>query len=193
MHKVDIKIIGEQNKGLSDDALYKCVYKSLGIRGKLNSRITPVYIQENVQLKSLIYHPFWVVKNLIVAERPPFSPKKIPRIIFIDAVSGYRGLFSHVPPLSDECIEENHLIEPYIDTEETASKYIKDVQDRQINKGYVLKKPKHEVKEVLLVYLPIWKVKVTSSEVNDIFYINNNTGESEQFLSTRWAGRHDLL
>lgn len=186
----NIKRIGDKN--ISETTLYKSIYKSLGMRQKISRTINPDYIRAHITESELIYHPFWMAKNLIVAARPPFSPKKIPRIIFVDAVSGYRGLFSHVPPISEETVGNKELTVPRV-TEEDVEIYIKDVQEKQINRSYILKKPTHENKETLLVYLPIWKVRIKSSELNSTFYINGNTGESEQFISERWWNGKDLI
>jgi hypothetical protein len=188
-----IKRIGTQHSGVSESDLYKSVYKSIGIKRLLNQTINPEYIKRHTRSTELLYHPFWVIKNLIIAERPPFPPKKIPRMIFIDAVSGYRGLFSHVPPLSDEKVPEGQLVSADINNEEMIEEYVKDVQVKQINRSYLLKKPLHEVKEMTLVYLPIWKVDVKSEKINSLFYINQNTGESEQFLSEQWKTKEKRL
>src|SRR5699024_7607103 len=110
-----ISRIGDKN--ISDARLYKSIYKSLGIRQKLNRTINPDYVRDHTTRKETLYHPFWMAKNLIVADRSPFPPKKIPRIIFVDAVSGYRGLFSHVPPINAESVADNVLTAPQI-TEE---------------------------------------------------------------------------
>jgi hypothetical protein len=178
---------------ITDAVLYKSIYKSIGVKGKFNHKVNPDYVRAHAVEKELIYHPFWIVKNLVIAERPPFPPKKMPNVIFIDAVSGYRGLFSRIPPVTDEKVEESSLALLRISKEEELKKYIKNVQEKQINRSYILKKPIHEVKEVSLVYLPIWKVKVKSGEINDTFYINGNTGESEKFMSERWKNGKDLL
>lgn len=189
----NIKRIGDGHNDISGSKLYKAVYKSLGLKDRLSKSVNQEYIREHIHHEELMYHPFWMVKNLVVAERPPFASKKIPRIIFVDAVSGYRGIFSHVPPLTEEEVNVRQLTSLQIDSEEAVSKYIKDVQVKQINRSYVLKKPLHEVQETSLVYLPIWKVKLKSNEINRTFFINKNTGESEQFLSERWRNGKDLL
>lgn len=77
--------------------------------------------------------------------------------------------------------------------EEELEKYIKNVQRKQINRSYVLKKPLHEVKEISLIYLPIWKVKVKGNNIKEALYINGNSGESEKFMSERWKNGKDLL
>lgn len=181
------------NKLISDPELYTSIYKSLGVKGKFNNTVNPDYIRKHVLEKELIYHPFWIAKTLVIAERPPFPSKKMPNVIFVDAVSGYRGLFSHIPPVTEEEIETNTLATLRINKEEDVNKYIKNVQEKQINRSYILKKPIHEVKDVSLIYLPIWKVKVKSEDLKETFYINGNTGESEKFMSERWKSGKDLL
>jgi|SRR5690625_2517097 len=180
------------NKTISDNILYKSIYKSIGMKGKFNNTLNPDYIRDHLAEKELNYHPFWIVKNLVVAERPPFPSKKMPNVIFIDAVSGYRGLFSKIPPITDENVETEILTTLRINKEDV-NKYIENVQDKQINRSYILKKPIHKVKEVTLVYLPIWKAKVKSDEIRETFYINGNTGDSEKFMSDRWKNGKDLI
>jgi hypothetical protein len=193
-NQIDVKKIRRiGNRLISETLLYKSIYKSLGVKEKMNKSVNIDYIRENMTDKELTYHPFWIVKNLVIAERPPFPSKKMPNVIFIDAVSGYRGLFSKIPPVIEEKVEGNTLAPLRISKEEVVSKYVKNVQEKQINRSYILKKPLHEVKEVSLVYLPIWKVRVKSDEINETFYINGNTGESEKFMSERWKSGKDLL
>lgn len=179
-------------KTISDELLFKSVYKSIGLTRKFNKSLNPDYIKKHLNKKELLYHPFWIVKNLVIAERPPFPPKIMPNIIFIDAVSGYRGLFTTIPPLTEEEVDMDVLVEPQI-TEDMLEKYIQNVQQRQINRSYILKKPLHEVKEISLVYLPIWKVQVRGELVYETFYINGNSGDSEKFMSERWRNKKDLL
>lgn len=185
-----IQRIGSET--ISDKILYKAIYKSIGVKRRFNKAWSPDYIRNHLVKKELIYHPFWIVKNLVVAARPPFPPKKTPNIIFIDAVSGYRGLFTKIPPLKNEEVEMDVLVTVQL-PEEELDKYIKNVQQKQINRSYVLKKPHHEVKEVSLVYLPIWKAKIKGDQINETFYINGNSGESEKYMSERWKNRKDLL
>jgi hypothetical protein len=180
------------NNNITDEVLYKSIYKSMGWMRRFNKMSKPSSIQEQVIRRELFYHPFWIVKNLVIAERPPFPPRKMPNIIFIDAVSGYRGLFTTIPPMQEEEVEIERLVAPEI-SEEVLDKYIRNVQHKQINRSYILKKPLHEVKEVSLVYLPIWKVQVKGEIGPETFYINANTGESEKFMSERWKSKKDLL
>jgi|SRR5699024_1651026 len=177
---------------ISEKELYKSIYISLGMKARMNKTITADYLKKHTTSESLLYHPFWMVKNLILADRPPFPPKKIPRMIFVDAVSGYRGIFSHVPPVSEEAVVDGVIVEPVIQENEV-DKYAEDVRRKQIDKQYLLKKPRQEIVETSMVYLPIYKVVVDSVVVKRTFYINGNTGESEQFLSERWSSGKDLI
>lgn len=186
-----IKQIGNEILGM--DELHQAIYKSLGLKTRFNRNIDARHIKENIRDVELKYHPFWMVKTLLVAARPPFPPRKLPRMLFIDAVSGYRGMFSHVPPVSESNIETEKLVQPVIKDETETNRYIKDVHEKQINRSYILKKPEHEVLEKELVYLPIWTGTVQSDFVNITFHINANTGESEKFLADRWQNGKDLL
>lgn len=187
---IDIQRIGTNT--ISDKVLYKSIYKKLSVKQKVNKSVTPEYIEQHTTHKEMIYHPIWMIKNMVVAGRPPFPPKKIPRVIFVDAVSGYRGLFSHVPHLINAQADDSQMVEPVID-EASLDKYISDVRTKQINRSYMLKKPDHTLEGTSLTYLPLWKVTVASDFINHVFYINANTGEDEQFMSDRWKSRKDLI
>lgn len=186
-----IKRIGDTSL-ISEEELYKYLHKSMRLRSKMNKEINLNYLKQHTIQRELIYHPFWIAKVLVIAERSPFPSKKTPNVIFVDAISGYRGLFSKIPPIKDEIVDRNQSVKMVIAEEKEAMKYVKHVQEKQINRSYVLKKPIHEVKEILPVYLPLWKVEIKSELVDDTFFINGNTGESEKYLSERWEGK-DLL
>ncbi|WP_010530309.1 hypothetical protein [Lentibacillus jeotgali] len=187
-----IKVIGD-DVIVSENALYKYIYKAAGMKARVNSSINEHYLRQNAKTCELIYHPFWLAKTLVVADRPPFPPRIQPNIIFVDAVSGYRGVFSKVPPIHDQEIGHSSLIESNIADKEDAERYVINVQEKQMNPSYILKKPRHEIRELFLVYLPLWKVAILSGLVNETFFINGNTGESEKFMSERWQSMKDFL
>ncbi|SFA85101.1 hypothetical protein SAMN04488072_102312 [Lentibacillus halodurans] len=191
-NNVSIKLI--RNKVIvSENNLLNHVYKAAGFKARLNRTVNEKYLQQHAKVCKLIYHPFWLAKTLVIADRPPFSPREQPNMIFVDAVSGYRGVFSRIPPITDQQVNHDDLIPMRISNQDDAVRYIKYVQTRQINRSYVLKKPRHEINELFLVYLPLWKVVIRSGLVNETFYINGNTGESEKFMADRWDGGKDLL
>jgi len=192
MNEATIKVIGD-NITVTEHELYKHVYKAAGFKARLNRSINEHYLRQNTKTCDLMYHPFWLAKTLVIADRPPFPPRTHPNMIFVDAVSGYRGVFSKVPPIHDREIGHGSLVETYITDKREAERYVKNVQEKQINRSYILKKPRHEIKEIFLVYLPLWKVAILSGLVNETFYINGNTGESEKFMSERWQSGKDLL
>lgn len=133
-----IKRIGERN--ISEEALTKAVSKNLGFKLRLNQKINTAYIEKHTAEKMLIYHPYWIVKTLVVAARSPFPPKKLPQVIFVDGVSGYKGVFSHVPPVIEEEMNSNQLLSPELGEIEIIEKYVVNVQEKQINRQYMLKK-----------------------------------------------------
>ncbi|WP_163970287.1 hypothetical protein [Oceanobacillus halotolerans] len=191
MPKVDTKSktiqrIGTETAITDETSLNHYILKSLPLRLRMQRDINVEYLQQYTVKKDLIYHPFWIAKTLVVAERPPFPAKKMPNVIFVDAVSGYRGVFSKIPPLQEEQVEKDSLVSLKVTDEDKARSYVKDVQERQINRSYVLKKPKHEIHSIELVYLPLWRVSIRSGLLNETFYINANNGESEKHMSKQW-------
>lgn len=74
----------------------------------------------------------WVAKMLVIAERKPFPPRVTPNMGFVDAVSGYRGLFTSVPPF--QSVNSDGLVaRPILQSEDQLQPYIQDLQS-QINK-----------------------------------------------------------
>jgi hypothetical protein len=187
-----ITLIGDKPP-FSQNELYKYVYKAAGIKARLNRTIDENYLQQHVKRCELVYHPFWLAKTLVIADRPPFPPRKQPNMIFVDAVSGYRGVFSRVPPIRNQQLDQSRLVQMRISDKADAERYVKNVQEKQINRSYILKKPRHEIRDISLTYLPLWKVAVRSGLINETFYINGNTGESEKFMAERWQSGKDLL
>src|SRR5690625_2736810 len=186
IHRIgDTALIGEAE-------LYKFVQKALPIKFRMNKSIDETVLKQSDKAE-LIYHPFWLAKTLVIAERPPFQPKKLPNMIFVDGVSGYRGVFSKIPDIVEMEVNRTDVQPLVITSEEEARKYVKDVQIKQINRSYLLKKQKHEIVEMSLGYVPIWQVLIRTSELHETFYINANTGESEKYMAKRWQDRKDLI
>ncbi|MGM8215394.1 hypothetical protein ACLIA0_07440 [Bacillaceae bacterium W0354] len=189
--KLQIKRIGHSE--ITKENVYRYIYKGLPFTNRLNKQINVNYLKNNSEQCQLIYHPFWLAKTVIVAERPPFPPRKTPNMIFVDAVSGYRGVFSSVPVIQKVEVNGDELRKLVINQEEEVKKYIEDVQQKQINRSYILKKPLHELHDLFLAYLPIWKVNIKLDTINKIYYVNGNTGELENFMANRWESREDLI
>ncbi|MFC3419547.1 hypothetical protein ACFOLA_08680 [Salinicoccus hispanicus] len=193
-------LIGKQEKYIEQlgastvtaDELPGFIRKAAGVMQKFSTVRNEEAIRQSIESRHLIHHPMWIIKNTVVATRRPFKPKRIPNMIFIDAVSGYRGLLSTVPAISEVVVEKNSIIHPVIN-ESDVGRYMKDVQARQIDRSYVLKKPQHEPSEPRLVHLPLWKVVMTGEKGREVYYINANTGESEAFMSRRWSSGEDLI
>ncbi|MUV37034.1 hypothetical protein JNUCC1_00840 [Lentibacillus sp. JNUCC-1] len=184
--KKDITLIG-RNQLITEDQLYSYMYKSLKWTDRLKKEMTSDFIKKHTCKRELIYHPIWLIKTLVIADRKPFPPKKMPKMIFVDAVSGYRGLITKVPETTKQPIPAPNIITPDIDQTDIVKDYVHDVQKKQINRAYVLKKPDHKIIDSSLVYLPLWFVSVASGEFSKQFVLNANTGESEAFMSQLWT------
>lgn len=77
---------------------------------------------------------------LVIAERKPFPPRVTPNMGFVDAVSGYRGLFTSVPPF--QSVNSDGLVaRPILQSEDQLQPYIQDLQS-QINKKIFTKETK---------------------------------------------------
>ncbi|QQK77735.1 hypothetical protein HUG15_20535 [Salicibibacter cibarius] len=168
---------------IAEEQLDSMIYKSLRWRQKrtMPRRAIHQYISE----KHYFYHPMWIIKLLIIAERKPFPPRITPNMAFVDAFSGYRGLFTNVPPTEQKLVKDGALVTPKIETEDQVDKYVKQVQ-RNINRKYLLKKPKYEIKDTFLVYLPLWFTELKIKGRKQSFIFNANTGESEEYMARLW-------
>lgn len=86
-------------------------------------------------------------------------------------VSGYRGVFQSVPHVQEIEISQENMVKNKISLEECENKYVKDVQIQQINRSYILKKPKHEIADLFLAYLPIWRVTMNTGPIDETFLL----------------------
>ncbi|MBN8235594.1 hypothetical protein JF544_10070 [Halobacillus kuroshimensis] len=144
-------------------------------------------IEQGITKLEKMYHPMWIVKMLVIADRKPFPSKVKPNMAFIDGRSGYRGLFPNVPPITQKEVLDSKVRSADITKQDVLNKYVTDIQEKQINRNYVLKKPRYDIKEIEVVYLPLWKVEVDSPYLTKTFVINGNTGESEDLLFELWS------
>ncbi|GGD03110.1 hypothetical protein GCM10007216_37280 [Thalassobacillus devorans] len=181
---MNVNVLGEDT--LESHELPGYMYKNLKPSLKLNRQLNKELIEKGIVKKEKVYHPMWIVKMLEIADRKPFPPRKRPNMLFVDAVSGYRGLFPNVPPITQKEETSTRVKKASITKQELLGKYIVDVQEKQINRKYVLKKPGYEIKEIEMVYLPLWLVEVETAFFSKTFVLNGNTGESEDLLMKLW-------
>ncbi|GAB3067021.1 hypothetical protein ACFOU0_00210 [Salinicoccus sesuvii] len=177
---------------VAQDEIPRFIRRASGVMRKFSVSVSEEVIRQRLESIHLIHHPVWIIKNTVIAARRPFKPKRTPNMIFVDAVSGYRGLLSTVPAIHEVAVEKDSIVRATIDQSEV-DRYIEDVQAKQIDRSYVLKKPHHESSDLRLVHLPLWKVVLRGERQDEIYYINANTGESEYFMSRRWNSGEDLI
>lgn len=176
--------IGAQ-KTLEPDALLKAVRKSLGVKGWRWRRLADM--RAAVIDQELIYHPLWLGKVLTLADRPPFQPKRIPNAAFVDAVSGYRGVLERIPEVNYGARDDGRPVKALIDSEQQAKPYVQAVM-HSVNRGYVLKKPQHQLASLELLHMPLWKVTVEVPDRQTV-YVNAVTGEPENYMARQWGSR----
>ncbi|MFC7321656.1 hypothetical protein [Halobacillus campisalis] len=182
-----LRLIGTGG-GITEADLPKTIYKNVGVQQKMNRSIDADYIKKHMTSVKRVYHPMWIAKLLVIADRKPFPPRKKPNMAFVDAVSGYRGLFSSVPPMNEIEVESGEVVPAQLTKQQVEDIYVVDVQQKQINRSYVLKKPRYHLEDLFLTYLPLWKVSVDSGYLTKEFFINANTGDSEEYMSKLWGG-----
>src|SRR5699024_8582944 len=105
----------------------------------------------------------------------------------VDGVKGYSGILSTVPHMNKSYLNHHEILTPEISSEEEVQEHIVKVQKKQINRMYLLKKPTYKTKEIMLCYLPIWKIELDSQLLPKCFHINANTGESEDYWLSQCA------
>ncbi|WP_181348009.1 hypothetical protein [Thalassobacillus sp. CUG 92003] len=184
---MNVRVLGEEHVAEKD--LPGHMYKSLKPSLKWKPQVNQELLGQGMIKRQKVYHPMWIVKLLVIAERKPFPPRTRPNMVFVDAISGYRGLFPSVPPILSQDVSQANVKQAAITKQELLNKYVIDVQEKQINRSYVLKKPRYEVKSAELVYLPLWEAHVETDALTQTFVINANTGESENLLKSLWSSR----
>lgn len=133
----------------------------------------------------LLLHPMWFAWAEVIADRPPFRPVVRPTVIFVDAFSGYRGQLTTVPH-TQEVDRDVGMVQPArIREEERASELVRDVQIQQINRSYVLRKPRHQIRRLEMLYLPLWRFDPGGG--GQVAVINAVTGDDESYLAGRWG------
>ena len=180
--RADVPVIGGEHP-LSDAALAKGVRSALGTRRR--RQLTSAALSVSISSRTLLHHPMWLAKILTAADRPPFKPKVTPNVVFVDAVSGYRGVLEVVPGLSAAVPDDATGLAPVIRTADEAGGYVQAVL-RKINRNYLVKKPRHTVDDLFLAFLPIWKVELDLDGATQV-YINGNNGEPETYLAAQWG------
>ncbi|KGP91811.1 hypothetical protein N780_15665 [Pontibacillus chungwhensis BH030062] len=177
---MNVTILGEEK--IQETDLPTSIYKSVKPTLRWNRNFSQKTVQEGMIKKERVYHPMWIVKLLVIADRKPFKSKVTPNMVFIDAISGYRGLFPSIPPTAQKQVNSSDVKKAVISKDDLFTRYLPDVQDKQINRNYVLKKPRYEIKEAELVYVPLWEVELHTPFLTKSYYINGNTGESEELM-----------
>lgn len=166
---------------LGADDLLKGVRRALGRKGRRSRNLST--IRQSIRKQELIYHPLWLGRILTYADRPPFPPKKSPNVVFVDAVSGYRGVLERVPAVQWHPEGQREPVRTVISTSRQAERYVRAVL-HTVNRAYVLKKPEHELVSLDLVRLPLWQVNLGEQRV---VYVNAVTGEPESYLAGLWG------
>ncbi|MGC5585922.1 hypothetical protein [Ornithinimicrobium sp. W1665] len=151
----------------------------------------------------LLLHPIWVARVEVIADRPPFAPLVRRRLVFVDGVSEYRGLLEAVPPVRQVAVQEeawgSHAgrageyrarmdgelvaVHRTVVDRDRAVELVQDVQVRQINRSYALRKPRHRILDVVIQHLPLWRFQTRTGHVATV---NAVTGADESYLASRW-------
>ncbi|MFK5583765.1 hypothetical protein [Serinicoccus sp. LYQ131] len=129
----------------------------------------------------LVLHPLWIAWSDVLADRPPFRTAVRPTVIFVDAVSQYRGLLATVPHTQ---VVEDGVVHPATVRRERALELVADVQQTQINRSYLLRKPRHEVRRLELLHLPVWRFDPADGTA--VGHVNAVSGADETYLAGRW-------
>lgn len=132
----------------------------------------------------LLLHPMWLAWTEVIAARPPFRPVVRPAVIFVDAVSGYRGQLSAVPHTQELDRDVGTVQQARVRDEKQARELVRDVQTQQIDRSYVLRKPRHEIRRLEMLYLPLWRFDPGGG--GEVAVINAVTGDDEAYLASRW-------
>lgn len=124
-----------------------------------------------------VFVPFWFIKVASYADRIPFPPKVRRYVIYIDAISGERGLTDRFPRTEERDAGEYRVRSPYM-KEDTIKPMVDDLVESLILRRYLLKRPSVEVMDPELVYLPHYYVRVrTADEAIRMYAVNALSAE----------------
>jgi len=129
---------------------------------------TPVNIVDT----KYVFHPFWFIKAVSYADRIPFPPKVRRYVIYIDAVSGERGLTDRFPQIEQQTAGIHTVRSPQL-IKDNIKPLVDDLVESLILRRYLLKRPTVEVMDPELIYLPFYyvRIKVTAETIH-IFSVN---------------------
>lgn len=120
-------------------------------------------------------------------------------MVFVDGVSEYRGILGTVPPTQTLAVTDSdeleaadgvtlasHVVRPRSLVDRArAQDLVTDVQTRQINRSYLLRKPQHRTRRLELLRLPLWRLG-SSDGTGSTRWVNAVTGDDERFLAAQW-------
>ncbi len=121
----------------------------------------------------ILYYPMWIVFIEGIADRPPFKPKKMQFVGYIDPFLKDSGLIGSIPTWKNLKIDERCIIEsPSSVIDESTEKAINKILKQDIRKLFVLKLPKFKVVSKEIIHLPCWVGKLSKVEECKVMAIN---------------------
>ena len=173
---------------LDEEAILAGAHRGLGMLRRL--RVSRGRLRSADASMRLVHHPMWLAKVVSYADRPPFPAKAKPNVVFVDAVSGYRGVLETMPALTKLVPAGHDTPEPVVASEPDARRYVAAVL-RRVDRSYLLKKPRHVIRDLTIAFLPLWHVRVDLDGGIECV-VNGNTGEPETYMASLWGSREWL-
>jgi hypothetical protein len=141
--------------------------------------------KENVQILEAkpAYYPFWFIKAEAYADRSPFSPKLRRHVLYIDAMTGDRGLTNQFPKIEQKSKTKIDVLSPRFNKEKVDN-LINELVEDFILRPYLLKRPTVKIVGKELIYLHYYLVNVkTKSDVRYSLSVNSLSGEIRKNLN----------
>ncbi len=168
MEQIDI-VSGSEYVNL--DNVYSIVLKEKSlIKIGISIKIKKNRMSYNV---NKTYRPFYFVNIEALCDRPPFKPKKVYYVIYIDAVSGRYGLTYVYPNYSSYYAKKEDICSEVF-TKHKIEDMLSNIIEKLILRKYVIKRPSLKILNGKMVYIPYYEVKCDG---NDIYLVNILSGE----------------
>lgn len=128
---------------------------------------------------NLIFYPMWIILIEAWADRPPFKPKRMEFVGYIDPFIKDSGLINSIPIIKKINVKKEYVISPpSYEFNDSLISLEKKILKVDIRKQFALKTPSLNIISRKLAFLPCWKgtIKKEVHAQESIVVINGLNG-----------------
>lgn len=134
---------------------------------------------------SLFFYPLWILFIEGWADRPPFKPKRMEFVGYVDPFSYDSGLLDVIPKSKIIRVKPGFAVLPTHSNgqEEFLSRAVEKILTVDIRRLFALKMPRLGIVSKELMFLPCWKGTVNKAEGESLIVINCLNGRVEHRIT----------